>query len=133
MISDHRPAECRYLYISWWNMFFNNRFYIASQKAAINFLFWTSILFFFLRLFPYHIDFSLFWSLNLLAVSCAFLDAIANLFALNANAISSSKGRQFMFKSVIFSMGRRFIFKRYCIHSHYGTPEFAITKTMQKV
>ena len=32
-------------------MFFNNSFYIASHGAAINFLIWTSSLFFFFRLF----------------------------------------------------------------------------------
>ena len=38
-------------YIFWWQMFFNNSFYIVSHGVVINFLIWTSSLFFFLRLF----------------------------------------------------------------------------------
>ena len=38
-------------YIFWWQMLFNNSFYIASHEAAISFLIWTSSLFFFFRLF----------------------------------------------------------------------------------
>ena len=38
-------------YIFWWEMFFNNNFYIASLGAAINFLIWTSSIFIFFRYF----------------------------------------------------------------------------------
>ena len=39
------------MYIFWWQIVLNNSFYIASHGAAINFLIWTSSLFFFFRLF----------------------------------------------------------------------------------
>ena len=39
------------IYIFWWQMFFNSNIYIALHGAAINFLIWTSYLFFFFRHF----------------------------------------------------------------------------------
>ena len=40
----------RYCCIFWWRMFFIESFYFSSHEATINFLFWTS-LFFYFRLF----------------------------------------------------------------------------------
>ena len=62
--SDHLLAECRGIYIFWWQMFFI--FYIASHGAAINFIIWTSSLFFFFRLFLLINSISLFWPLHYL-------------------------------------------------------------------
>ena len=45
VLDDHRLAECRYKYIFWWHMFFNNSFYIALHGAPINIFFWTSFSF----------------------------------------------------------------------------------------
>ena len=47
-LCDHQPAEflatlgILLYYISWWQMFLNNSFYVSSHGAAINFLIWTS-------------------------------------------------------------------------------------------
>ena len=72
MINDHALGECKYSYryISWWQMFCNNSFYIASHGAAISFLIWTSPLFFFSDLFTYQLDLTFFWPLNLLPSTC---------------------------------------------------------------
>ena len=49
-------------------MFFNNSFYIASHRAAINFLFWTSYLFFSSDLITYQLDLTLFWPIKSSAI-----------------------------------------------------------------
>ena len=79
-MSDHRSAECTYSYkyIWWWQMFFNNSFYIASHGAAVNFLIWTSSLFFFFRLFYLSTQF-----LSALAIESSaihWLNGLSNLF-----------------------------------------------------
>ena len=56
-------------------MFFNNSFYIASHGAAINFLIWTSSLFFFFRLFYLSTRF-----LSVLTIAIDWLTGLTNLF-----------------------------------------------------